>query len=275
MDWLDQYLDALSESKNVVYPPDSFNLKKPNLSNSQKRLIFDSMADSEAEMKMLFEKRMNELYELEHDSAALDAGDVNQGSVINFSISQNNQVINITPVSQIINFTVSNDITSFTLDFGIGSVSILNNFDVNNFYNCYLSAFNFVNSSMSYNPVFVTASETLFVGPNLYTLHYTNTGSALFTLSRSSSVEPPPSSTPTPFPSITPTRTLTVTPTVTPTRTPSSTPTPFPSITPTRTLTVTPTPFPSITPTRTLTVTPTVTPTRTLTVTPTVTPTRI
>jgi len=183
----------------------------------------------------------------------------------------NQPIINVTTNNQIItalssNFilVVSNSATNFTFITNPGrQVTFYNNFDITDINNCYLSAYNFINTSISNNPIYVTNYATISTNVNIfYTFYYSSTGSAIINVSYLNTAP-------------TPTPTKTSTPTTTPTKTitPSVTKTFTPSVTPTKTSTNTPTNTPTVTPTNTASATPTNTPTNTITSTPTVTPT--
>jgi len=271
MDWLDQYLNGLGEYKTTVSPADTHIWGvKPKLNNVQQRMIFDATAQSEMEYRQIVQEARKELEAhgmSQHDVACgigADPGGASVNPVLTYSININNATIQLPGNAVQYDFTVSNNITSFNIDIvGYGSFSLLNNYDANNFGNCYLSAYNFNNISITYNPVYVTASESLISNGQYFTIYYSNTGSALFSINKAESLEPVPSSTP----SVTPTRTPAVTPSITisPSNTPTTTPTTTPTLTQTRT--------PTATPTVTRTTTPTVTLTQTRTPTPTPTPT--
>lgn len=54
MDWFDEYLNALSDGRNAVFPPDSHTWGvKPAPNAQQKRMIFDAAAQSETEFRQL------------------------------------------------------------------------------------------------------------------------------------------------------------------------------------------------------------------------------
>ena len=247
--------------------------------------------------KIVFENMLLEERTLHEHSAnatgGYDAGAVNVNPVQSYVVNSNNANLTLPGNADQFNFTINQAVTSFNLQIvGFGTFSLLNNYDVNNFANCYLSAYNLNNISITYNPVYVTASETLSSNGQLFTIFYTNTGSVLLSIFKSETIEPAPTPTPTPTPAITPLNTAT--PTMTPTKTPAATPavtatptstntpstTVSSSLTPTPTETTTPTvtPTPSETPTNTpsetstVTPTPTETPTNTPTATPAVTP---
>ena len=229
MDWLDQYLDGLGEYKTTVSPADTHIWGvKPKLNNIQERMIFDAAAQSELEFRQMVQEARAELEEQGGGGMSVDdveagiGADPGSGIVNNtqsFSVNTNNITLALQGNASVFEFTVGNAVSSFNINIaGFGSFSLLNNYDVNNFNNCYLSAFNFNNFSITYNPVFVTASETLCSNGQLFTIYYTNTGSALFTIFKSNIVEPVPT------PSITPTQTPTVTRTPTPTPAPAGIP---------------------------------------------------
>jgi len=228
MDWLDQYLDGLGEYKTTVSPADTHIWGvKPKLNNVQERMIFDAAAQSEAEFRQLVQEARAGLEEhgMSRDDVAegigADPGSNIFSSILSFQVNTNNQSLILPGNASVFEFTVGNAVSSFNLNLvGFGSFSILNNYDENSFSNCYLSAYNLNNISISYNPVFVTASESLCSNGQLFTIYYSNTGSAIFSIAKSDTLEPAPSPTPTRTPGVT------VTPSVTPTITPT------PSITP-------------------------------------------
>jgi hypothetical protein len=293
MDWLDQYLDGMGNYKTTVSPADTHIWGvKPKLNSTQQRMIFDATAQSELEYRQLVQEARSALEEhgMSHADVAegigSDPGSSIVGTNLSYSISGNNVTIQLPGNASQFNFTVSNSTSSFNITIaGYGSFSMLNYYDANNFENCYLSAYNFNNFSITFNPVYVTATETLISNGQYFTVFYYSTGSALFSISKSEIIEPVPTPSPTVTPSRTPTQTPspTITPTQTPsptlTQTPATSPTVTPSTSPTQTPTSSPTqtPSPTLTPTPTTspTVTPTTTttPTRTPTVTPTTTPT--
>jgi hypothetical protein len=282
MDWLDQYLEGLGEYKTTVSPADTHIWGvKPKLNNVQQRMLFDAAAQSELEYRELVREARQDLEEntqgpgemSQHDIACgigADPGSYISSQVQVYGVDANNQTLILPGNASIFEFTVGSSVSSFNIVMeGFGTFSLLNNYDVNNFGNCYLSAYNLNNFYITYNPVYVTASESLCSNGQLFTIYYSNTGSAIFSITKSDTVEPAP----TPTPSVTPTRTLTPTPTVTTTMTRAPAPSNTPSITPTLTPTPTITRTPTVTPTTTITRTPTLTPTATVTRTPTVTPT--
>ena len=228
MDWLDQYLDGLGEYKTTVSPADTHIWGvKPKLNNVQERMIFDAAAQSEAEFRQLVQEARAELEEhgMSRDDVAegigADPGSNIFSSILSFQVNTNNQTIPLPGNASVFEFTVGNAVSSFNLNLvGFGSFSILNNYDENSFSNCYLSAYNLNNITISYNPVYVTASESLCSNGQLFTIYYSNTGSAIFSITKSDTLEPAPSPTPTRTPGVT------VTPSITPTITPT------PSITP-------------------------------------------
>lgn len=75
---------------------------------------------------------------------------------------------------------VSNSVTTFNLVFdAFRSMKVQNNYEINNFYNCYLSGYNYVKSTLTTNPVFVTNTSIISTDSNsLFTLYYINTGSS-------------------------------------------------------------------------------------------------
>jgi len=192
-------------------------------------------------------------------------------------INQNNQTLTLSSINTFIK--VDDAVTSFNLATGGNSLALQNNYDVNNFFNCNLSGYDFVNTTMNPNPLFVTNSASISSTTNLYTLTYSNTGSLLINIQSVSALPTPTPSltlTQTPTPSFTQTPTITPTNTISPTNTPSNTASPGASPTVTRTQTRTPTQTASNTPTQSVTQTPTntITPSETPTNTPTPTQTR-
>lgn len=61
MDWFDQYLDALSDGKNVVYPPDSHTWRPVKPTKQQQSLIQDSVVADMVRMRMIQEARQAEI----------------------------------------------------------------------------------------------------------------------------------------------------------------------------------------------------------------------
>lgn len=189
-------------------------------------------------------------------------------------VDTNNQNVNISAIQTQI--TVLQTVTSFNLIIDISrSISLQNVYDIGNFFNCYLSAYNFVNTTMNPNPVYIT--NTGIVSTNIdtfYTIYYVNTGSLILYVN-SLTAAPTPTPTNTPTNTQTPTHSLTPSPTPTLTETPTVTPTSTPTLTPSNTPTNTATPTPSVSVDTTRTPTPTQTPTNTITPsnTPTQTPT--
>jgi len=200
------------------------------------------------------------------------------------SINVGNNNDFIIPTTDQINLVVNSTVSSFKLGFSTSEYcNVLNSIDTTNFSNCYLSCFNFNNTNININPVYVTTEALLSSTStsSFFTIYYYNTGSSLVNVRYSNAIPTPtPTFTPTPTPlpttpqpTATPTPLPSNTPTPVPTRTPTPTPTPFITFTPTPTFTLTPTPAPTFTPTPTLTPTPTPTNTPTSTPTPTPTPT--
>jgi cell division septation protein DedD len=247
MDWLDQYLDGMGNYRTTVSPADTHIWGvKPKLNSTQQRMIFDATAQSELEYRQLVQEARSALEEhgMSHADVAegigSDPGSAIVGSNLSYSISGNNVTVQLPGNASQFNFTVSNSTSSFNITIaGYGSFSMLNYYDANNFENCYLSAYNFNNFSITFNPVYVTATETLISNGQYFTVFYYNTGSALFSISKSKIIEPVP----TPSPTVTPSRTPTQTPS--PTRTPTTTPTTSPTRTATPSPTVTPTASPA------------------------------
>jgi len=247
MDWLDEYLDGMGNYKTTVSPADTHIWGvKPKLNSTQQRMIFDATAQSELEYRQLVQEARSALEEhgMSHADVAegigSDPGSAIVGSNLSYSISGNNVTVQLPGNASQFNFTVSNSTSTFNITIaGYGSFSMLNYYDANNFENCYLSAYNFNNFSITFNPVYVTATETLISNGQYFTVFYYNTGSALFSISKSEIIEPVP----TPSPKVTPSRTPTQTPS--PTRTPTTTPTTSPTRTATPSPTVTPTASPA------------------------------
>jgi len=262
MDWLDQYLDGLGNYKTTVSPADTHMWGvKPKLNNTQQRMIFDATAQSELEYRQLVQEARADLEEHGmsqqdvEEGIGADPGSAIVGTNLSYNINGNDVTVQLPGNASQFDFTVSNSTSSFNVVIaGYGSFSILNNYDANNFENCNLSAYNFNNFSITFNPVYVTATETFISNGQYFTIYYSNTGSALFSIFKSEIIEPVPTPSPTQTPS--PTRTPSPTQTPSPTRTPSPTQTPSP----TRTPSPTQTPSPTRTPTPTLTPTPTASP---------------
>lgn len=61
MDWFDQYLNALSDGKNVVYPPDSHTWRPVKPTKQQQSLIQDSMVADAVRMRLIQEARQAEI----------------------------------------------------------------------------------------------------------------------------------------------------------------------------------------------------------------------
>jgi hypothetical protein len=57
MDWLDHYLDGLSEGTNVVYPPDSNTWRPVKPTKQQQAVIQDSIVADMVRMRMIQEER--------------------------------------------------------------------------------------------------------------------------------------------------------------------------------------------------------------------------
>lgn len=104
------------------------------------------------------------------------------------SITTNGQVI--TASSSQFSLIIDNSVDYFT--FYINStaqISLSNRYDVNNFANCSLSAFNATNVNIDTNPLFIQNTAILSSGAdNYYTLYYSNTGSSIVNVSYSQSV---------------------------------------------------------------------------------------
>jgi len=194
------------------------------------------------------------------------------------NLTPENSVITVTTTTNII---VDTDVTDFTVRFSDTQfVVFTNNFDVNNYYNCKITASTVNNVSVGKNPIYVEDSGILTSSTNEFiTMYYATTGS-LILLAALSQTAPTPTITRTPTATPTPTKTVTATSTATATmtQTPTVTPTLTQTATPTQTVTCTQTATgePTSTPTSTSTSTPTVTPTLTTTSTPnpTATPTQ-
>ena len=158
--------------------------------------------------KIVFENMLLEERTMHEHSANTtddhDAGAINVNPVQSYVVNSDNASLTLPGNADQFNFTINQEVTSFNLEIvGFGTFSLLNNYDANNFANCYLSAYNLNNISITYNPVYVTASETLSSNGQLFTIFYTNTGSVLLSIFKSETIEPVPS--PTPTPTITPT----------------------------------------------------------------------
>ena len=176
MDWFDQYLDALSDGRNAVYPSDSRTWRPVKPTKQQHSLIQDSLIGDMVRMRLIQEARQAEI-----DAGmggGYDAGAVNVNPVQNYSINIEGATVLLPGSAEQFNFVIESSVTTFNLVIqGFGSLSLLNNYDINNFANCYLSAYNLNNISISFNPVYVTASETLSSNGQYFTIFYTNTGS--------------------------------------------------------------------------------------------------
>lgn len=61
MDWLDQYLDALSDGTNVVYPPDTHIWKPAKPTKQQQALIQDSIVADMVRQRVIKEAREQEI----------------------------------------------------------------------------------------------------------------------------------------------------------------------------------------------------------------------
>ena len=223
---MDEYLDGLTDGRNAVYPPDSHTWRPVKPTKQQQSLIQDSVVADMVRMRLIQEARQAEI-----DAGmggGYDAGAVNVNPVQNYNINTEGATVLLPGNAEQFNFVVDSSVTTFNLNIqGFGSFSLFNNYDVNNYNNCYLSAYNLNNISISYNPVYVTASETLSSNGQYFTIFYINTGSVLLSIFKSNTLEPQPTPTPTPSPTPSPTPTSTSTP-VPPTPTPSPTPTPTP-----------------------------------------------
>ena len=162
---------------------------------TRRKIVFESM--------LLEERAMHE--HSANATGGYDAGSVNVNPVQSYFVNSDNANLTLPGNADQFNFTINQAVTSFNLEIiGFGTFSLLNNYDVNNFANCYLSAYNLNNISITYNPVYVTASETLSSNGQYFTIFYTNTGSVLLSIFKSDVVEPVPSPTPTPTPTPTP-----------------------------------------------------------------------
>jgi hypothetical protein len=72
-DWFDDYLDGINQYKIVQVPPDShIGKKKPELNILQKKMLFDAAAITEAEMRLINERRAAEQAELDAHSGGDD-----------------------------------------------------------------------------------------------------------------------------------------------------------------------------------------------------------
>jgi hypothetical protein len=147
--------------------------------------------------KIMFESMLLEERALHEHSAnttgGYEAGAVNVNPVQSYFVNSNNANLTLPGNANQFNFTINQAVTSFNLQIvGFGSFSLFNNYDANNFANCYLSAYNLNNISITYNPVYVTASETLSSNGQYFTIFYTNTGSVLLSIFKSNTAEPVP-----------------------------------------------------------------------------------
>ena len=85
MDWFDQYLDALSDGRNAVYPSDSRTWRPVKPTKQQHSLIQDSLIGDMVRMRLIQEARQAEI-----DAGmggGYDAGAVNVNPVQNYSIN--------------------------------------------------------------------------------------------------------------------------------------------------------------------------------------------
>ena len=148
-------------------------------------------------------------------------------------IINNNDILVIPDYNSypIANLTINNSVTGFRLGFNNGNYVIIKNaYDITSFSNCYLSGYNFVNTTLNVNPIYTTEAGNLSsTSGEIYTIYYYNTGSVLLNVAYYSNINQMPT------PTLTRTPTQTQTPTPTPTRTPTQTPTPTPTRTPTPT----------------------------------------
>ena len=104
------------------------------------------------------------------------------------SVTTNGQVI--TASSSQFNLIIDNSVDYFTFyTNSTTQISLSNRYDVNNFANCSLSAFNATNVSIDTNPLYIQNTAILSSGSdNYYTLYYSNTGSSIVNVSYSQSV---------------------------------------------------------------------------------------
>lgn len=61
MDWMDQYLDSLSDGRNAVYPPDSHTWRPVKPTKQQQSLIQDAMVSDLVRMRLIQEARQAEI----------------------------------------------------------------------------------------------------------------------------------------------------------------------------------------------------------------------
>lgn len=84
MDWLDQYLNALSDGKSVTFPPDSNTWRPVKPSRQQQSLIEDSILNDIQQIRLIQESRRQEIEQ--GMGGGYDAGSaVREGPVDNSS----------------------------------------------------------------------------------------------------------------------------------------------------------------------------------------------
>jgi len=183
MDLFDLYLNALTDGKTMVYPPDMpSNANKLEKSLQGRKMQFEAMAQSEKEMRMIIEaKRREENEILEMHNAAnrgdLAAGDYERGFTYNVVlVNSNDETFNIgeDPSTYVI---VDDDVYTFNITFGgLYRVEFANYFDVTNYFGCFLSAGIVSNLSGDKDLIFVGDTLTLS-GDNgqFYTLTFFTT----------------------------------------------------------------------------------------------------
>ena len=173
---------------------------------------------------------------------------------------------------------VSETVPTFIIRFNNDEyATFVNNYNINNYFDCNIQATSLNNVTLDVNPIYVENSGLITSNSNEYiTLYYETTGS-LRLYAAFSVVAPTPTitqtNTPTATPTLTPTPSIPLDATPTPTNTITRTHTVPPTQSVTSTLTPTATPVPSNTPTTTVTSTITLTPTNTCTPTATLTQT--
>ena len=164
-----------------------------------------------------------------------------QPPVTTIFIDKNNSVVNTSAIDQTYFIVDTTIVSRFTLAInGIDGVTFANNFDSDDFYNCYWSIASTSNIRVSSSKLFISSNVQLSTtDANIFTFYYFTTGSAALGISPSSRsliydpkaiiIPNPPVPTvfptPTTSPTITPTPTLTLPYTPTPTCTPDPTPT--------------------------------------------------
>lgn len=189
MDPLDQWMNQASE---YYWTQKKYGMYK------------DASKYSAAEQhKIIMEARRRELLEMEMNHAdqatgGYSAGDANQNNVNSFTINVNNQVLTLTPAQVVTNLTIANTVTAFTINFGPGYSTSFQYVSSATFASNYLSAFAFVNTTINFNPVYVTQTATVSTTiPTYHTIFFSGTGSALISIT---TVQAPPVPTPTPTP---------------------------------------------------------------------------